>query len=227
MNSGRNQRKARVIWGFVDANNYRFLEGDDVNNRWRIYERVGGSNTQRLNVNSSISTATWYDVLVSVSASGAATFKVNGTILGTYNFAASVAGLVGCGFNHSNSDFDNFCVGAAAGVAGSTGDDVATNDAPDELPAEFEVHQNYPNPFNPTTEISFYLPEAAQVSVEIFNILGQKITTLLDGQANAGLTTLTWNSEDLSGVPVSSGIYFYRVLVENRDPVTKKMILIK
>ncbi len=225
--TGRNSRQGRLIWGYVDANNYRFLQGDDVNNRWRIYERVGGTNNLRLNVNSSLSTNTWYDVTVTVASNGSATFAINGVNLGTYNFSTAVTGLVGCGFNQSNCDFDNFCVGAAGGAPASFGGDALAGMSPDELPDEFEVHQNYPNPFNPSTEISFYLPEAAQVSVEVFNILGQRITTLLDGYTEAGLTTLTWNSNDVTGVPVSSGIYFYRVLVENRDPVTKKMILIK
>ncbi|HEX2897122.1 MAG TPA: PKD domain-containing protein, partial [candidate division Zixibacteria bacterium] len=225
--TGRSNRQGRLIWGYVNSNNYRFLQGDDVNNRWRIYERVNGVNTLRLNVNSSISTNTWYDVTVTIAANGSATFAINGVTLGTYNFSAAVTGLVGCGYNNSNCDFDNFCVGTSGGAPAVPFEEPLANVAPEELPDVFEVYQNYPNPFNPKTEISFFLPEAAQVSVEIFNILGQRITTLLDGQVNAGLNTLTWNSEDEIGVPVSSGIYFYRILVEDRAPVTKKMILIK
>jgi len=227
LNTGRNQRNARIIWAYVDGNNYRFLEADDLNNRWRIYERVGGTNNLRLNVSSSISTATWYNVIVSIASNGAASFSVNDAPMSSFSFTTSVSGLVGCGFTRSNSDFDNFCVGAGGGAPAFTGGDAIASIAPDELPAKFEVHQNFPNPFNPSTEISFYLPEAAHVSVEVFNILGQRITSLLDGQTKAGLTTLTWNINDVTGMPLSSGIYFYRVLVENRDPVTKKMILIK
>lgn len=227
MNTGRSERKARIIWAYVNASNYRFVEADDINNRWRIYERVGGTNTLRLNVNSSISTTTWYDVSVTIASNGSASFSVNGTPLGSYNFSTAVSGLVGCGFNRSNSDFDNFCVGTPGGAPAVPFEEPLASMAPNELPDVFEVFQNYPNPFNPKTEISFFLPEAARVSVEIFNILGQRIATLLDGEANAGLTTLTWDSEDEVGVPVSSGIYFYRVLVEERAPVTKKMILIK
>ena len=226
-NTGQPNRQARVIWGYVNASNYRFLLGDDVNNRWRLYERVNGTNTLRLNVNSSISANQWYHATVVVGSSGSATFAINGVTLGTYNFATSQSGLVGCGYNQSNCDFDNFCVSATSGASIAISDNAAAGISPDELPGEFEVNQNYPNPFNPSTDISFFLPKAAHVSVEIFNILGQKITSLLDDEVNAGLTTLTWNINDASDVPISSGIYFYRVMVENRNPVTKKMILLK
>lgn len=96
-----------------------------------------------------------------------------------------------------------------------------------EVPDKFEVHQNYPNPFNPSTEISFSLPEAAHVSVEIFNILGQRVNLLLDDYVTAGIKTVTWDSHDQSGNPVSTGIYFYRVVVDGRSPVSKKMMLIR
>lgn len=227
MNAGRNQRNARIIWGYVDGSNYRFLEGDDVNNRWRIYERVGGTNTLRLNVNSSIGTATWYNVNVTVSSSGAVSFSVNGTPMSSYNFATSVSGLIGCGFTRSNCDFDNFCVSAGGGAPRSPMSEPLAGKVQEILPSKFEVYQNYPNPFNPSTDISFFLPEAARVTVEIFNVLGQRISTLLDEQTKAGLTTLTWNSDEVTGIMVSSGIYFYRIIVDNQPPITKKMILIK
>ena len=89
------------------------------------------------------------------------------------------------------------------------------------LPTEFALHQNYPNPFNPTTEISFSLPNAGDVKLEIFNIMGQKVTTLVDGQLEAGEHVIPWN-----GCEVASGVYFYRLRAGDFIS-TRKMLLLK
>ncbi len=91
----------------------------------------------------------------------------------------------------------------------------------DLLPTEFALSQNYPNPFNPTTEIEFAVPRASKVRLEVFNILGQSVATLFDGQAPAGVHRVTF---DASSNP--SGIYFYR-LAYNGGSVTKKMVFVK
>jgi len=86
--------------------------------------------------------------------------------------------------------------------------------------------QNHPNPFNPTTEINFALPKACDATLEVYNITGQKVATLVDGTLEAGEHTVQWDSRDQSGVSVASGIYLYRLTAgEFRD--TKKMILLK
>ena len=89
------------------------------------------------------------------------------------------------------------------------------------LPTEFGLDQNYPNPFNPSTEISFSLPKATNVKLEIFNLLGQKVVTLVDGAKEAGIYSVTWN-----GSNVSSGVYFYR-LTTPEFVMSKKMLLMK
>jgi hypothetical protein len=94
------------------------------------------------------------------------------------------------------------------------------------LPTEFRVRQNYPNPFNPSTIISYALPERANVEVTIFNILGQKVTTLIRKSQPAGEYTAVWNGVDVSGQPVASGIYFYRVQA-GENVQTRKMMLLK
>ena len=86
---------------------------------------------------------------------------------------------------------------------------------------KLELLQNYPNPFNPSTQINFNLPKATRTSIEIFNIRGQLIKTLIHKQLNAGEHSITWNASD-----VPSGIYFYR-LVAGEETQSKKMILIK
>lgn len=88
-------------------------------------------------------------------------------------------------------------------------------------PNSFGLSQNRPNPFNPTTEISFSLPEASGVKLEVFNIRGQKVTTLADGTYSAGEHTITWDASDMS-----SGVYFYRLTTDGFTE-TKKMVLLK
>jgi hypothetical protein len=85
---------------------------------------------------------------------------------------------------------------------------------------------NYPNPFNPETEISFSLPERTQVSLIIYNILGERVKTLVNGEVDAGTHTVSWNGKDEAGKQVASGIYFYRLKTETFDQ-TKRMVLMK
>ncbi|MBD3257524.1 T9SS type A sorting domain-containing protein [candidate division GN15 bacterium] len=107
--------------------------------------------------------------------------------------------------------------------------DVAT-DADDEqgstLPEGFELGQNYPNPFNPTTTIDYSLPQRSEVRIEIINILGRRVKTLVNEEQAAGEYTVTWDGRDESGGAVATGVYFYR-LVADDHVATKKMLLLK
>ena len=98
------------------------------------------------------------------------------------------------------------------------------NDRP--LPATFEVSQNYPNPFNPSTMIDYALPYRADVKVAVFNLLGQKVRTLVDESQPAGSHSVEWDSTDDSGHEVASGVYFYRVEA-GEFTETKKMVLVR
>jgi hypothetical protein len=93
-------------------------------------------------------------------------------------------------------------------------------------PKTFTLFQNKPNPFNPETQISYYLAKACQVRLTIYNVLGQKVRTLSDGHQEAGMQTLIWNGRDDDDVPLSSGIYFYRLQADDFNQ-TKKMSLLK
>jgi hypothetical protein len=88
-------------------------------------------------------------------------------------------------------------------------------------PAEFVLLQNYPNPFNPTTTITYDLPMRSRVTLKIFNVLGQEVATLIDGEVEMGRHELRWDASGLA-----NGVYFYRLqaggLVEN-----KKMLLLR
>lgn len=94
------------------------------------------------------------------------------------------------------------------------------------VPDAFEVGQNYPNPFNPSTEIAYALPEGANVNVEVYNILGQRVKTLINEFQDAGNYTVTWNGDDEYGSTVASGVYFYRVTAGQYKDI-KKMVMMK
>jgi hypothetical protein len=93
-------------------------------------------------------------------------------------------------------------------------------------PSDFVLLQNYPNPFNPATNIEFVLSKSGQVKIEIFNILGQRIRTLVDEHLKPGHKVVDWDGRDDSGEEVSSGIYFYRLQTEDFTDA-KKMLLLK
>lgn len=91
----------------------------------------------------------------------------------------------------------------------------------------YQLEQNYPNPFNPVTRIDYSMPKSAQVTLTIYNALGQEVARLLNHkQQTAGNHTIVWNSEMKSGEPAPSGVYYYQ-LRTNDQQITKKMILIK
>ncbi len=87
-------------------------------------------------------------------------------------------------------------------------------------PESFELIGNYPNPFNATTSISFRIPGAGYASLDIFNVLGQKVTTLHEGQLNAGLHTFYWNAGD-----APSGVYLYKLSLEGETQVMKMTLM--
>ena len=88
-------------------------------------------------------------------------------------------------------------------------------------PTNFSLEQNYPNPFNPTTTISFGLPTKSNVSIKVFNSLGQMVDQLINGEYEAGYHSILFNASNLS-----SGIYYYRLETEGFSQI-KKMALIK
>lgn len=94
------------------------------------------------------------------------------------------------------------------------------------LPKSFALRQNAPNPFNPTTVISYDLPKPGHVSLEVFNVLGQKVKTLVNGFQEAGSKDVIWDGTDNSGSAVASGIYFYRIGAGEFN-ATKKMMMLK
>ena len=110
------------------------------------------------------------------------------------------------------------------GTAGNSVREIHGSD--DSRPSEFSLSQNYPNPFNPVTNIEFNLPRAAYVKLDVFNIVGQRVRTLVDEEMEPGRYVADWDGKDKKGNLVSSGIYFYRMDAGDFLDM-KKMLLVK
>jgi len=95
-----------------------------------------------------------------------------------------------------------------------------------DLPSIFQLEQNYPNPFNPTTKINYAVKEFSHIRIAVYNILGQEVATLVNGELATGRYSIDWNGMNYNNEAISSGIYFYRMTAGNYVE-TKKMILIK
>jgi parallel beta-helix repeat protein len=100
-----------------------------------------------------------------------------------------------------------------------------------EIPSSFGLSQNFPNPFNPSTTIQYQIPEVSSVRIGIYNMLGQEVKTLVNGEQGAGFYSLEWNGTDNTNISLASGIYIYRIdaAVQGKQRFTqvKKMIMLK
>jgi hypothetical protein len=149
-----------------------------------------------------------------------------------------MAGMTAYTFAPDNADLLNnqLRVYVDAGIDGSIDDTILLNNnvltdvdeqgSNDQLPYRFELAQNYPNPFNPVTTIEYSLPERAQVTIEVFNVLGQRVRTLVNDTKSAGSYRIEWNGNDETGKAVSTGVYLYRFSAGDIVQ-TKKMLLVK
>ncbi len=94
------------------------------------------------------------------------------------------------------------------------------------MPKTFALHQNYPNPFNNATTIYYEVPQAGQVTIEVYNIIGQRVRTLVSEDKSAGVYSVSWTGADESGREVASGIYLYRLNAPGFSAI-KNMVLMK
>lgn len=96
-----------------------------------------------------------------------------------------------------------------------------------EIPSmPLTLFQNVPNPFNPSTRISFFLPDAIQVRIEIFDVSGRRIAVPVDGRYEAGRHSVHWNGMNAAGSAVASGVYYYR-MTAGKTAMTKKLVLMR
>ncbi len=108
----------------------------------------------------------------------------------------------------------------------SIGDPTPVEERSDQIPQRFYLWPNYPNPFNPETIVRFELPKSAHVRLEIFNILGHKIRTLLDENKLAGLHSAVWDGRNNGGELVASGVYIYQIMTRQYKQ-SRKLSLIR
>lgn len=100
------------------------------------------------------------------------------------------------------------------------------------IPQYYALSQNYPNPFNPATTIKYQLPKTTKVKLEVYNILGQRVKTLVDGLQPADYYKIEWDGRNHHGRQVGSGLYIYRLIAKAADGSenfvkVKKMLLIR
>ncbi len=144
-----------------------------------------------------------------------------GNLDSTYHLGDTIQELIGVHY-YSFSNYKilprdtNDVVGHVVGIENNTA----------ALPEQFELQQNYPNPFNPLTTIRFNVPQTTQLTLNVYNMLGQKVKTLYSGTANTGSHSVQWDATNDFGNKVGSGIYFYQITGENIS-ITKKMVLLK
>ncbi|MBU0983785.1 MAG: T9SS type A sorting domain-containing protein [candidate division Zixibacteria bacterium] len=148
-------------------------------------------------------------------ANGSVTFETAGIKRPSGEWCFEVTNVTHSSYTY-NSAANLVTKACESGVVYGEGDELRAL-----VPDDFGLDQNYPNPFNPTTEISFSLPQAGAVSLDVYNVTGQHVATLVEGNLGAGYHTATWDA-----TAYSSGVYFYR-LVSTSGVATRKMILLK
>jgi hypothetical protein len=95
------------------------------------------------------------------------------------------------------------------------------------LPQTFSLAQNYPNPFNSATVIGFSLPEATDVELAVYNLAGQRVATLAQGNRAAGSYQLTWDGRDDAGRALASGVYVYRLCAGGKHEQAHKLLMLR
>jgi hypothetical protein len=140
-------------------------------------------------------------------------------------FSGQATLAIGCGSTTQHGAMDLDFVGYKYGAFAPTGATGILLQA-SEIPINYQLSQNYPNPFNPSTMINYQLPKANEVELSIFNVLGQKVVTLVSERQPAGSYRVQWNGRDKLGNTLVSGIYIYK-LQAGSFIQTRKMTLIK
>jgi hypothetical protein len=140
--------------------------------------------------------------------------RTGNVVLESENVIAYTPGLAFDGSDRFSYTIDD-------GHGGHAEASVTVELAAGSLPAAFRLDQNYPNPFNPTTTITFGIPEKAHVTIEVFNMLGQRVSTLIDSERPAGRHVVLFEARDLPG-----GIYMYRMRA-GRFSDARQLIVLK
>jgi len=176
--------------------------------------------------------------IVGVYDGSMAMIYMNGELMDTHSNITGnvkpdqVARLGQDGTNYFKGELDNVQIynrGLSADEVKAlyTGDLVVTSVEENiVLPLEYSLSQNYPNPFNPSTVINYSVVEKGNVKLVVYDLLGRKITELINDYQNPGKYTVTWNGLNNYGASVASGIYFYQITA-GKFVDTKKMMLVR
>jgi hypothetical protein len=95
----------------------------------------------------------------------------------------------------------------------------------DNIPESHELSQNYPNPFNSYTSINFQVPRTSQVIIKVFDLLGEEVAKVFEGEVSIGKHRITWDGKDQNSNPVNSGIYFIQFISDNIQKTIKTILL--
>jgi N-acetylmuramoyl-L-alanine amidase len=191
-----------------------YLFGDGNKNTFRFAVREKPANTLEASKWVEVDWHGWKEVRWTPNIDGAVAFTGNGIIEGemildSYQFS----------YKSGNNNIGTYYIDDALIIHNAAPVDIENKE--NIQPAEYVLDQNYPNPFNPSTKIRFGLKNSSNVKLEVFNLLGQKVITLVDGYLETGYHTVTF---DASNLP--SGVYVYRI--ESPEFITsKKLVLMK
>ncbi len=152
---------------------------------------------------------------------------------GTYTISVDKEGYTQSGAQTVIVDGSNSYLATASDVVMTPDVSLGVKPPMKTLPTAFRLEQNYPNPFNPTTEIRFAVPVESDITLRVYNLIGQEVIVLLQEAVKPGIRTVTWNATDASNRQVGSGIYFIKMVAVplSGDPTpftqTRKMILLR
>jgi hypothetical protein len=147
-------------------------------------------------------------------------------VLGSYGATLSDLNFTATCLNELYDDCDPFAgePGNAAGAGAKPSHE--QGDVQVTLPEKFSLSQNYPNPFNPVCNINYALPTDCEVTLAVYNILGQKVKVLVDEYQSAGYKSVEWDGKDDQGRELTTGVYFYRIKAGDFVQA-RKMVLVK
>jgi hypothetical protein len=158
-------------------------------------------------------------------------YAISGAAPGSYVLSVDAPGFISSSSVVASPTYASDAKGMPQGASGMNFslNSVATSveeDVQTVVPSQYMLEQNYPNPFNPTTQISFSLPNTERMTLTVYNLIGQKIRTLVDGTMSAGSHVVTWNGRDARGAQMPSGVYFYR-LESSGFSAARRMLMLK
>ncbi len=158
---------------------------------------------------------------------GSGSYTIAGLAPGTFNAFPDAVGYTSTGSNSSSPAYVSGGSAAPFTTNFSVSPETPTSvNPPTARPTTYSLEQNYPNPFNPTTQIAFNLAQTEHIAINVFNILGQKVATIADGEMSSGAHVVMWDGRNQHGEVMPSGVYFYKLSTPNFTAV-KKMVLLK